>query len=78
MGPYDIGQASSDEDGRLRTVHLFMWSSDQNLGSDGPSHGQMRPLDQDSNFVGASFRPLTVHGERSTSRTDSDDGPLKI
>ena len=43
-------QASTDEDGRLRTVHPSMWTTDQNLGSDRPSHGQIRTLDQDYNF----------------------------
>ena len=43
-------QASSDEDGRLRTVHLSIWTTDQNLGSDRPSRGQIRTLDQDYNF----------------------------
>jgi len=42
-------QASTDEDGRLRTVHPSMWTTDQNLGSDRPSHEQIRTLDQDIN-----------------------------
>ena len=33
-------QASTDED---------MWTTDRNLGSDRPSHGQIRTLDQDNN-----------------------------
>ena len=53
--------------GRLSTnrpsVHLSMWTTDkQNLGSDRPSHGQIRTLDQDYNF-------------EVNEWTDSDDGP---
>ena len=29
------------------SVHLSMWTTDQNLGTDRPSHGQIRTLDQD-------------------------------
>ena len=36
---------STDEDGRLRTFHPSMWTTDQNLGSDRPSHGQIQTLD---------------------------------
>ena len=45
-----VAQASTDEDGRLRTVYPSirqMWTMDRNLGSDRPSHGQIRTLDQD-------------------------------
>ena len=47
------------------SVHLFMWTPDQNLGSDRPSHRQIRTLDQDYNF-------------ELDEWTDSDDEPLKI
>ena len=42
-------QVFTDEGGRLRTVHPSIWTTDQNLGSDRPSHGQIRTLDQDNN-----------------------------
>ena len=42
-------QASTEEDGRLQTVHPSMWTTDQNFGSDRSSHGQIRTLDQDNN-----------------------------
>ena len=39
-GVPSLVQASSDEDGRLRTVHppMSMWTTDQKLGSDRPPH----------------------------------------
>ena len=46
-------QASSDEDDRLRTVHPSTCPCGQRtkiLGSDRPSHGQIRTTDQDNNF----------------------------
>ena len=43
-------KASTHEDGRLRTVHPSMWTTDQNLGSDRPPRGRIRWLDQDNNF----------------------------
>ena len=45
-----LDQASMNEDGRLRTVNPSMWTTDENLGSDRPSHGQIRTLDQAYNF----------------------------
>ena len=42
-----FNQASTDEDGRLRTVHPSMWTADRNFGSDCPSHGLIRTMDQD-------------------------------
>ena len=43
-------QASTDEDGRLRTVHPSMWTTNRNLGSDRPSDGRFRTLDQDNHL----------------------------
>ena len=45
-------QASSDEDGRLRTVNpsTCPCGTDQNLSLDRPSQGQIRTLDQDNYF----------------------------
>ena len=46
-------QASSDEDDRLRTVHPSTCPCGQRtkiLGSNRPSHGQIRTTDQDNNF----------------------------
>ena len=46
------------------SVHQSMWKTDQNLGSDRPSHGQIRTLDQDYNFEvneWTDFRRLTAH-----------------
>ena len=40
-------QAYPEEDDRLQTAHPSMWTTDQNLGLDCPSHGQTRTLDQD-------------------------------
>ena len=37
-----IIQASMNEDGRLRTVHPFVWTTDQNLCSDCPSDKKNR------------------------------------
>ena len=57
-------QASTDEDGRLRTIHPSMWTADQNLGSDRPSHGQIQTLDQDNNSMvdeRTNFLSWTVH-----------------
>ena len=34
----------------LPSFHLFMWTTNQKLGSDRPSHGQIRTLDQDYYF----------------------------
>ena len=55
-------QASTDVDGRLRTVHPSMWTTDRNLGSDRPSDGRIRTLDQDYHF-------------KVDEWTDLDDGP---
>ena len=52
-------QASTDEDGRPS-----MWTTDENLGSDRPSHGQIRTRDTDINFEvdeWTNFLPWTVH-----------------
>ena len=60
-------QASSDEDDRLRTVHPSTCPCGQRtkiLGSDRPSHGQIRTTDQDNNFEmdeWTDFWPWTVH-----------------
>ena len=62
-----VAQASTDEDGRLRTVYPSirqMWTMDRNLGSDRPSHGQIRTLDQDYHLKvdeWTVFLPWTVH-----------------
>ena len=45
-----MNHASTDEDGRLRTVHPSMWTTDRNLFSDRPPHGRIRTLDQDYHF----------------------------
>ena len=42
----NIGRLSTDRP----SVHLSMWTTDQNLGSDRPSHGQIRTLDKDYSF----------------------------
>ena len=43
-----LGRRRSSAD--LLSVHLSMWTTDQKLGSDRPSHGQIRTLDQDYSF----------------------------
>ena len=61
--PYH-SQAFTDEDGRLQTVHPSMWTTDRNSGSDRPSHGRIRSLDQDYHLKvdeWTDFLPRTVH-----------------
>ena len=67
-------QASTDEDGRLRTVNPSMWTTDENLGSDRPSHGQIRTLDQACNFIVDEWTDFFYHGP-SNSWTESDNRP---
>ena len=60
----NYGQASTDEDGRMRTVHPSMLTIDQNLDSDRQFHGQTRTSDQDYRCkVGewTDFLPWTAH-----------------
>ena len=62
-----VAQASSDEGDRLRTVHPSTCPCEQRtkiLGSDRPSHGQIRTTDHDNNFEmdeWTDFWPWTVH-----------------
>ena len=67
-------QASTDEDGRPRTVNPSMWTTDQNLGSDRQSHGQIRTLDQACNFIVDEWTDFFYHGP-SNSWTESDNRP---
>ena len=60
--------------GSLQTVHPSMWTTDQNLGSDCPSHGQTRTLDQDNTKVILRWTSGRIfdHGP-CNSWTESDD-----
>ena len=42
-------------------VHPSMWTTDRNMGSDYPSHGRIRTLDQDNNLRWTSGR-IFDHG----------------
>ena len=53
-------------------VHSFVWTTDQNLGSDRPSHGQIRTLDQDYHFMVDEWTDFFYHGP-PTSWTESND-----
>ena len=67
-------QASSDEDNRLRTVHLSMWTTDPHLGSDHLIDGFGRPR----SFVIDGRRWTADEKGSSPSWTDSDDRPFNI